>query len=376
MPAPVPAPVPTSVPTPVPTYVPTAAPVPAPAAPPGDPLRVALIGYGLAGRVIHRPLVQAAPGLAVTHVVTADPERRRQAAADVPGVVLLDSADQLWQRSAEVDVAVVAVPHAAHAVLAGHAVRHGLATVVDKPLAATAAEAEHLLALAATLGVPLTVFANRRWDSDTLTAAALLAEGGLGDVVRLESRFTRFRPQVADRWREDPGSGGVLLDLGPHLVDQALHLLGPAVELYAEVGAARPGVAVDDDCFLALRHASGARSHLWGSLAAPVPGPRLVLQGTRAGWVKDDLDGQETALRDGSATGQVDEPPGRVVDATGWRPVPSVPGDWGAFYRLLAVALAGGGPLPVPAEDGLQVLRVLEAARRSAERREVVALQL
>ncbi len=336
-------------------------------------LRLALVGYGLAGRVLHRPLVLAEPRLRLTHVVTGDPDRARQAGQDLPGVTVVPSAEALWAHAADLDVVVVAAPHPAHAALAGEALRRGLATVVDKPLAATAEQAAALVGLAAGRGTALTVFANRRWDSDTLTAAALLASGRLGDVVRMESRFTRFRPQVVRRWREEQGAGGgVLIDLGPHLVDQALHLLGPAVSVYAEVGASRPGARVDDDCFLALRHAGGARSHLWCSLAAPVTGPRLLLQGTRAGWVKDDLDGQEDALRAGTALAP--EPPGRLVDDAGAVAQPSLPGDWGAFYRLLADALTAGGPLPVPADDGVHVLRVLEAARESAASGRTVGL--
>jgi len=339
------------------------------------PLRVALVGYGLAGRVLHRPLLQAEPGFVLTHVITADVGRRAQAQVDVPGVIVLDTAPELWARAGEIDLVVIAAPHPVHAELAAAALQAGLATVVDKPLAATAEQARRLLALAQQRGLALSVFANRRWDSDTLTAARLIADGTLGKVSRLESRFTRFRPQVEQRWRERPdAAGGVLLDLGPHLVDAALLLLGPVTQVYAEIGLLRSGAAVDDDCFLALTHAGGAHSHLWGSLAAPWPGPRLVLQGSRAGWSKDDLDGQEAALRAGAQAGPVAEPPGRLVDAAGSRQVPSLPGDWSAYYRLLHVALSAGGPLPVTAQDGVHVLEVLEAAQLAARDGQVVQL--
>jgi predicted dehydrogenase len=298
--------------------------------------------------------------------------RSAQVRADLPGAQLLASAEQLWERPDEYDVVVVATGNTAHVPQATAALRLGKTTVVDKPLALSHEEAAELVGLARELRVPLTVFQNRRWDSDTLTAQALLARGDLGPVHRLEARFTRFRPQVVRRWREDPArGGGVLLDLGAHLVDQALLLLGPAAAVYAEVRTVRGG-RVDDDCFLALEHHSGARSHLWVSLAAPVPGPRLLLQGAQAGWSKQDLDGQEDALRTGVPLPT--EPDGLLWGAEGPRPHPSAPGDWTAFYRAVAATARAGAPVPVDPSDSVQVLRVLGAARESALRREVVAL--
>ncbi len=335
-------------------------------------IRVALLGYGLAGRVLHRPLVQAVPELALTHVVTADPVRVAQAREDLPGVAVVPDAAALWARSEEYDVVVVATANDTHLPLATAALELGKTTVVDKPLAVTASDAAALVDLAQRLAVPLTVFQNRRWDSDTLTAAALLRDGTLGQVTRLESRFTRFRPEVVRRWREDAAAGGgVLLDLGAHLVDQAVQLLGPVAQVYAEVATLRAGALADDDCFLALAHTGGARSHLWCSLAAPYPGPRLALQGTRAGWAKDDLDGQEEGLRAGVPPAP--EPAGRLWTSNGVRALPSLPGDWAAFYRTLAGGFSRG-TVPVDARDAVQVLQVLEAARRSAASREVVQL--
>lgn len=337
-----------------------------------EPLRVALLGYGLAGRVIHRPPLLSVPDLVISHVVTGDPGRRRQAAQDLPAAAVVATAEQLWQRADGFDVVVVATGNAVHVEQATAALDLGKAVVVDKPVALTADDAEGLAAHARRRGVPLSVFHNRRWDSDTLTARALLASGRLGAVHRLESRFTRFRPQVQQRWREQAGSGGVLLDLGTHLVDQALLLLGPAVSVTAEVSARREGATVDDDVLLALRHASGASSLLWCSAAAPWPGPRIVLQGSRAGWSKADLDGQEGAARRGGPP--VAEPDGTLWDEQGGHPEPSLPGDWAAFYRGFARAVRGEGPLPVEPEDAVGVLRVLEAARRSAESGTTVAL--
>ena len=336
-------------------------------------LRTALLGYGLAGRVIHRPLLDASDDLELTHVVTADPGRRAAVQVDLPRARVVGSAAALWECSAEFDVVVVATDNAVHVPLAVAALDRGKPVVVDKPLALSSDDAARLVEHARSRDLPLGVFHNRRWDSDTLTAADLLASGVLGTVHRLESRFTRFRPQVVDRWRERPGGGGVLLDLGTHLVDQAVHLLGPVTEVWAQVRALRTGAEVDDDCVLALTHESGAGSLLWCSAAAPWTGPRLVLQGSRAGWVKQDLDGQEAAQRGGRPL--PDEPDGTLWDADGGRPVASRPGDWGAFYRGFAAAVRTGAPPPVRPEDAVHVLRVLEAAVRSSTERCVVRVR-
>jgi scyllo-inositol 2-dehydrogenase (NADP+) len=353
-------------------------------------IRVALLGYGLAGRVLHAPLIGATAGLTLTHVVSADATRVAEARADLPHALIVPSTEGLWSRAADFDVVVIATGNTSHLPLATASLRLGKTTVVDKPLALNAAAAAQLVALSESLVVPLTVFQNRRWDSDTLSAAGLLADGTLGEVHRLESRFTRFRPAVVDRWREDTAAGGgVLLDLGAHVVDQALQLLGPAVDVYAEVDSRRSGARADDDCFVALTHVSGARSHLWASMASPVQGPRLVLQGSRAGWSKQELDGQEDALRAGVPTPP--EPDGLLWDSSGYRSVPSLQGDWGAFYAAVAAGLPDAGvppgdwgryfsdggtryAMPVDPRGVVEVMRVLDAARLSSEAREIVVL--
>jgi predicted dehydrogenase len=256
--------------------------------------------------------------------------------------------------------------------------------VVDKPLAPTAAEAHALVEHADARGVLLTVFHNRRWDSDQLTLGRLVSEGALGDVIRLESRFERWRPQLRpNAWRETAGpaeGGGVLLDLGTHLVDQALQLLGPATHVYGEVERWR-GAAGDDDAFLALRHRSGSYSHLWLSEVAAAPGPRLRVLGTRAAFVVADVDGQEEALRSGR---RPDDPTpwgvepqsrwGRLVRGEQSEPVSSERGDWPSFYAYLVRAMREGGPPPVDPRDAVAALAVLDAARPSAAQRKLIAL--
>jgi predicted dehydrogenase len=346
-------------------------------------LRAAIIGYGLAGRIFHAPLIAATNGLAVAVVVTSDPRRQAQVAREHPDATVLTSPEELWELF-DCDFVVVAAPNQAHAPLAAQAIDRGAPVVVDKPLAATAEEAEELVRRAAEAGVLLTVFQNRRWDADHLTLARLLGEGRLGTVIRYESRFERWRPSSdPDAWRESSPpeeGGGQLLDLGSHLVDQALTLFGRATHVYAEVDARR-GMPGDDDSFLAVRHATNVISHLRASAVTAAPGPRLRVLGTEAAFVVSALDSQEDALRagmrpDATQTWGVEAESrwGRLVTGEHSVSVPSEHGDWPRFYALLAAALRDDGPPPVDARDAVAALRILGHARRSAVERTVVAV--
>ncbi len=353
----------------------------------GTPLRVGLVGYGLAGSVFHAPLIAATEGLALDTVVTSHPERQEQARAEFPDVRVTADADGLLARADELDLIVIASPNKTHVPLATAALKAGLPVVVDKPLAGTAAEARELAALAEERGLLLSVFQNRRWDNDFLTLRRLVADGELGDVRRFESRFERWRPQPKGGWREsgDPAEiGGLLYDLGSHLVDQALVLFGPAASVYAEADVRRPGAQTDDDTFIAVTHASGVRSHLYASATTAQLGPRFRVLGSKAGFVKYGLDPQEAALREGGRPGpgwgtEPEELWGRLGAGEspltgGGTPVRTLPGDYPAYYAAVAKALIAGGPNPVPAVEAAAALDVLEAARRSARDGVVVTL--
>jgi predicted dehydrogenase len=348
-------------------------------------MRVALIGYGIGGAVFHAPLIAATPGLELAAVVTRDPERQDAVRSRYPDCEVADAAERLWQRAGNFDLVVVATPNDAHVPLALAAIRAGLPVVVDKPLAITPADGARIVAAAEEAGVPLTVFHNRRLDGDLLTIQRLLADGTLGQVHRFESRFERWRPQPRPgAWREaEPAAsgGGLLLDLGSHLVDQAVLLFGRPHRVYAEVDVRREGVRGDDDVFVALEHPDGVRSHLWASAVAAHLGPRFRVLGSRAAYVKHGLDGQEDALRDGATPDdpgfgtETPESSGDLHEEDGQRrSVPTEPGDYRRFYVQLAAALRGEGPLPVDAADAVVVLRVLEAAAVSAASGEVVTL--
>ncbi|MBJ7472611.1 MAG: Gfo/Idh/MocA family oxidoreductase, partial [Solirubrobacteraceae bacterium] len=322
------------------------------------------------------PLIAATPGLELAVIVTSDADRAARAATAHPDAIVTADSDEVWQA----DAVVVATPNRFHASYAHEAIARGVPVIVDKPLAATAHDVDVLLADAQAANAKLTVFQNRRWDGDFLTAKALADAGTLGTLTRLTSRFERFRPSVGTGWREasDPrDGGGQLLDLGPHLIDQALLLLGPASSVYAEISRLRDGAQADDDVFLSIRHNSGARSHLFMGAVSPAPADRLTLTGSEAGFSVATLDVQEAQLRAGipptdPAFGA--NQPGLFHDEAGHHEHTLVPGNYLAFYAGVREWLAGDAPPPVDPADSAAVFAVIEAARRSALGGEVVRL--
>jgi len=347
-----------------------------------EELRVAIVGYGLAGSVFHAPLIAATPGMRVAAVVTGNAERAESAQKAYEGVAVFADVDALLAKPADIDLVVVASPNRVHASITLAAIEAGIAVVVDKPFAVSVREGQSLIEAAAARGVPLSVYQNRRWDGDFLTLRRLLDEGALGEVLRFESRFERWRPVAGAGWRESGApsdAGGLLFDLGPHLIDQALLLFGPVTHVYAR---RRAGVQADDDVFVALTHASGVRSQLWCSAIASDLGPRMRVLGTRSAYVKYGLDVQEDALRRGgrpdrdAAWGTESEASygtlGVVGEAT---PIATEPGAYQRYYEGVGAALRGEGELPVDPRDCVEGLRIIEAARRSQEQGQVVSLR-
>jgi predicted dehydrogenase len=341
-----------------------------------EDLRVALIGYGLGGRVFHAPLIAATPGLRVVTIVTSNPDRRAQAAQAFPAAHIAESADWVWANARAHDLAVITTTNRTHVPLARAAVAAGLAVVVDKPMAASSSEARALVAEAKQRGVPITAYHNRRWDGEVLTAQKIIGSGVLGRVTRFEARLDRWRPTInREAWRESGATeeaGGILFDLGPHLIDQARVLFGPVTRLYSEIDRQRTDVQVEDDVFIALRHASGVYSHLWTTSVSAQPGPRMRLMGTKAAYTKQHADTQESVLRAGkpaSTPGFGEDPPERwgLLGAEGnLQPVRTEKGNFQRFYELTVPWLREGAPPPVDPMDAVVVLELIEAARRSA----------
>lgn len=335
-------------------------------------LRVAVIGYGLSGASFHAPLIAASPGLTVAAIVTSNPERSAAARARYPNATVLPSAAEVWAMADELDIAVVATPNRTHVTLAMAALDAGLPVVVDKPLAPSADEARALIDAARRRGRLLTVYQNRRWDADFLTLRRLLDAEELGTVYRFESRFERWRPVPKPGWRQDPApdaAGGLLYDLGSHLIDQALILFGPVREIHAELDQRRAGARVDDDAFVALTHQNGVRSHLWMNTIAARPAPRMRVLGSRGTWTKWGLDVQEERLRGGAAAGEDGfgvEPEsqwGVFDDGERSWPVQSERGSYTTFYQDLRRAIVEGAPPPVDPADAVATLEIIETAR-------------
>ena len=344
---------------------------------------VALIGYGLGGAAFHAPLIDVTPGLRLACIVTSNPERQREARQRYPDARVLESADQLWQHAAEIHLVVISTPNRSHVPLALAALNAGLPVVVDKPIATSSADARRLVSEAEHRRLLLTVYQNRRYDGDFFTLRRLLNENTLGVVLRFESRFERWRLTPKAGWREhaDPDdAGGLLFDLGSHLIDQALVLFGPVTHVYAELDRRRPGVHVDDDVFVALAHASGVRSHLYMTVLAADRGPRLRVLGDRGAYTKFGMDPQEEALRrgerpEGAAWGV--EPPeqwGTLTVPDRSERVPTERGAYQDFYAGVAASLATGAPPPVDPRDAIATLEIIEAARRSSVEHTVVPL--
>ncbi|WP_110649463.1 oxidoreductase [Salinicola peritrichatus] len=341
---------------------------------------VGLVGYGMASKRFHAPLIQAQEGLSLVAVASRDPGKVR---ADWPEIPVEATPGALFARD-DIDLVVIPTPNATHYALVSEALAAGKHVVVDKPFTVTVDEAERLCVQAAEAERLLSVFHNRRWDADFLTVRKLLDSGALGRMMHFESHFDRYRPEVAQRWREEPAPGsGAWFDLGSHLLDQALVLFGKPQSIWLDLASQREGARVDDYFHAVLRYGEN-RVVLHGGTLVAAPGARFTIHGTRASYIKHGLDPQEDMLKRGDrlpspgwgedwrhgmlTTGQARE---------GGQPelheVPTLPGDYLAYYAGVRDAILGRGPLPVTAESALEAMRLLEAGRRSAETGRVVS---
>jgi|WetSurMetagenome_2_1015567.scaffolds.fasta_scaffold00822_8 scyllo-inositol 2-dehydrogenase (NADP+) len=333
---------------------------------------VGLAGWGMAGRVFHAPLVFATPGLELAAVVerTGDTARRRY-----PGVAIVKDAESLFRRD-DVELAVIATPNATHFELARAALLAGKHVVIDKPFTVSSGEARTLMELAKSKRRVLTVFQNRRWDGDFLTVSALVRAKRLGDLKEFASHFDRFRPELKPyAWRERPGPGaGLLYDLGPHLIDQALVLFGTPRSLSADIGTERVNCATDDRFEIALSY-DALTVRLGAGMLAREPRPRFFLRGDAGSFVKYGLDPQEEALRRGETPPDKDwgaEGPGRwgtveAADGGGVRreTVETIPGRYQEFYANVRAAIVDGVSVSVEPEQALETIRLIELAFES-----------
>ncbi|MBD9478790.1 oxidoreductase [Pseudoxanthomonas sp. PXM02] len=342
------------------------------------PLNVALVGYGFVGKVFHAPLIQATPGLRLHTVVSRDAAKVH---ADWPDTAVTPDAHAAFADPA-VDLVVIASPNDSHAPLAIAALNQGKHVVVDKPFTLTLQEAQDVIAASERVGRLVSVFQNRRWDADFLTVQRLIEEGALGRVAEFHSHFDRFRRVVQDRWRErgEPG-GGLWYDLGPHLLDQAVHLFGLPQAINADIARLRDGAQAPDYFDVTLRY-PGHRAILHASALVAGNGLRFAVHGTRGSYLKHGLDAQEDQLRAGMVPGTpgwgVDPRSGELVQERDGRLVTEVAraehGDYRAYYAGMRDAILHGGPVPVTPQKALEVMRLIELGARSSEERREIAL--
>lgn len=313
-------------------------------------IRTLLIGRGLGGTVFHAPLIRAVPALELVGMAGS---------AEAEAAAVAEHAD----------LVVISTPNRTHFPLAKAALEAGKHVVVDKPFTVTIAEADALIALAAERQRVLTIFHNRRWDGDFLTVKRLLESGRLGEPTLFEAHWDRFRPVLRQGWKEDPAEGaGLLLDLGPHLIDQALQLFGPPEALSADVGAQRPGSRIDDYFSLTLHHGR-MRAVLSAATLVAEPRPHFAVHGTGGSYVKFGIDPQEAELKSGADPREtaLDDRDGILTLADGRREaVATEPGRYLSFYEAVADAILSGGPVPVDPADARDGLRLIELARRSS----------
>lgn len=342
------------------------------------PIKTAIVGYGYSARTFHIPFLTGSPDFELVAIASS---QSAQVAADFPALRCFADAQTMFEQ-AGAGLVIITAPNRVHAQLATTALKAGLDVVLEKPFVTRVADGEALLSLAKRCGRLLSVYHNRRWDGDFLTLQALLARGALGNVHHFESHFDRFRPQVRDRWREtDTDGGGLLWDLGPHLLDQALVLFGWPHALTASVETWRRGGATPDYFSMTL-HYPDRQAVLSASLFCAAPNRRFVVQGDAGTYIKQGLDPQEDALRAGAAPAGAQwglEPAalaGQLYDADGCQTIATLAGDYRGYFSQLAASIANPGKVAVPvtASSALRTIYLLEKALQSSAQGNRIAL--
>jgi predicted dehydrogenase len=341
-------------------------------------IRVALIGYGFVGKTFHAPLIRSVPGLEIAVVGSRNPQKVQ---TDLPDAKVIADPEEAVT-SAMADLVVIASPNDTHVALATAALHAGQHVVVDKPFTITLAEARQLTELARKQKRLLSVFQNRRWDSEFLGARAVIEEGRIGEVLHFESHFDRFRPEVRVRWRETRGPGsGVWYDLGPHLADQALQLFGLPDTVAGNLAVQRRQ-AQTDDWFHVLLNYDRLRVILHGSVIVAGGTPRMAIHGTAGSWLKYGLDVQEEQLVRGVVPGQAgwgqDPRPAFFYNGQDSEPLelPLPAGDQRQYYLGIRDALRNQGPNPVSPGQAVAVMAVLETAIESSNSGKALPLPL
>lgn len=342
-------------------------------------IRAGVVGFGLGGKIFHAPFLHAIDGLELTAILQRHGD---DAARAYPGVAIARTMEELLAQP-ELELVVITTPPSTHFELARQCLEAGKHVVIDKPFVAASEQARQLIELARARKLVLSAYQNRRWDGDFLTLKKLIAGGELGRLVSLESRFERYHPGLRPKpWQEQnlPGNG-LVHDLGAHLADQALVLFGTPEAVTEDIRYDRDQTAVNDGFAIHL-HYPRLRVSLYASLLACAAGPRFVAHGTDGSYVKYGLDPQEPALKGGAVLGGPhwgEEPEAAWGKLTTMQDgvavehaVPTLAGDYRRYYENVRDAILDRAPLAVPGEDGWRVIRLLELAIESSERRKTI----
>jgi predicted dehydrogenase len=304
----------------------------------------------------------------VTAVLTTNDVRKRHAKEDFPAVKIVSTIEELCEQ--DLDLMVIASGNQVHLSQALAAINAGIPTVVDKPMGVNVAQTREILDAADSAGVAVTTYFNRKWDSDILTLKRVIRDGQIGTVIRMDSRFERFRPQLNPQsWRENNSpedGGGLLLDLMPHLISTAIECFGPANLKSSSIRSVRGGA--DDDCVLVLAHETGVESILSASAVVGAPGPRLRVIGSEGAFVVNELDPQEALLRAGKAPkdGKWKEDTSSqafIHKGDSVEEFKTDPGNYASFYSLVHEAIVNKTAMPISPVEILAVAQIIDKAR-------------
>lgn len=345
------------------------------------PIRTAICSFGMSGKVFHAPFLHVLPGFELYAVW----ERSKQlAAASYPYIRSVSTYEELLADDT-IELVVVNTPNYTHFEYTKMALEAGKHVLVEKPFTATEAEAQTLAALTAEKGKVLALYHNRRWDSDFKTVQQVLQQGVLGDVVEVSIHFDRYKVELSPKQHKEvpqPGTG-VLYDLGSHLIDQALVLFGMPQRVFADIRTVRP-ISKVDDYFEVLLYYPTLRVRLHSSYLVREEGPGFIVHGSKGTFLKSRTNVQEDALTlgrlpEGEDWGREPESENGLLhsekDGTVVRErVETLQGNYAGLYEGVWQAIRNGAPVPVSAEDGIAIIRIIEAAHRSNREGRVVDL--
>lgn len=342
------------------------------------PVKTAVIGYGFSAKTFHLPFIKTLPELELTAISSSQQDAVK---ADWPQVEWFADANSLLDNS-DAELVIITAPNDVHFSLAKRALENGKNVIVEKPFVTRIEDGEKLIALANEKGLTLSVFHNRRWDGDFLTVKKLIEDGALGEVKLFESHFDRYRPEIRQRWREQSqDGGGILFDLAPHLLDQALMLFGLPQAINAQCRMMRPGSTTIDYYNLILHYPEHI-VHLHSNLYSPEPNLRYKVLGSKAKFEKYGLDPQEGYLKEG----HLPEVPewaaedaalcGVMYSEEGSEPVKTELGGYQLYFKAVADAIRLGTANPVPPQEALHNIALIEMALESSKTGQTIQVNL